>query len=203
VISRYEAIRHSAGELIRAGADLSTAKKLLLIAAGYALSFAGGLAAVAVNELRILAVGAQDSSGMAAFGDMVLFVLVVGFLGLAPTWFLLKLFVEKAPRTLLAIVFVLAAMGPASWLAVTYLASDPSGAGLSKLPRAAQDLLALLIPFIAIPRMVFGPVLLVIEGATFLLARARVARALIIVAMLMDLVPLGIFALYLVRAIRY
>ena len=32
-----------------------------------------------------------------AFGNMILFVLVTGFLGLVPTWFLLKLAVEKAP----------------------------------------------------------------------------------------------------------
>jgi hypothetical protein len=199
-IPRYEAIRHRAGELIRTGIALSTAKKLALIAAGYALSLIGGLAAVALNELRMQVVGADASSGMAAFGDMVLFVLVTGFLGLAPTWFLLKLLVEKAPRTLLAVVFVLAAMGPASWLAVTYL--DPNGASLSNLPQAAQELLGVLIPFVAIPRMVFGPILLVIEGATFFLVRGRVTRALIIVAMLMDLVPLGMFALHLARATR-
>ena len=51
--------------------------------------------------------------------------------------------------------------------------------------------------------MVFGPVLLVIEGATFLLVRGRVTRALLAVAMLMDLVPLGMFALHMVRATRY
>jgi hypothetical protein len=51
--------------------------------------------------------------------------------------------------------------------------------------------------------MVFGPVLLVIEGATFLLVRARVTRALLAVAMLMDLVPLGLFALHMMRATHY
>jgi len=55
----------------------------------------------------------------------------------------------------------------------------------------------------AIPRMVFGPVLLAIEGATFLLVRERVARALLAAAMLMDVVPLSMFALHLARAIRY
>ena len=201
-ISRYEAIRHSAGELIRVGVALSTAKKLALIAAGYALSFIGGLAAVALNELRISADDAQASSGMAAFGDVVLFVLVVGFLGLVPTWFLLKLLVDKAPRALLAIILLLAAMGPASWLAATYPASDPSGASVPKLPQAAEELLGLLIPLVAIPRMVFGPILLVIEGAVFLLVRGRVTRAVLGAAMLMDIVPLGMFALHLVRGMR-
>jgi hypothetical protein len=75
---------------------MSTAKRLALIAAGYALCVVAGLAAVAVNELRMPADVAQGSPGMVAFGDMILFVLVAGFFGLAPTWFLLKLFIAKA-----------------------------------------------------------------------------------------------------------
>src|ERR1035441_9884779 len=81
---------------------MRTAKKLALIAAGYALSVAGGVAAVAVNELRMPADIAQTSPGMVAFGDMILFVLAAGFFSLAPTWFLLKLSVEKAPRVSVA-----------------------------------------------------------------------------------------------------
>ena len=64
-------------------------------------------------------------------------------------------------------------------------------------------LLGLFIAFGAIPRMVLGPVLLVIEGATFLLIRERVKRALLVVAMLMDLIPLSLFALHMARATRY
>ena len=64
----------------------------------------------------------QTSPGMVAFGDMILFVLVTGFFSLAPTWFLLKLLVEKAPRALLATELLIAAMGPVSWLAMTALA---------------------------------------------------------------------------------
>ena len=137
---------------------------------------------------------------MVAFGDMILFVLVAGFFGLAPTWFLLKLFIEKAPRALLAIVLLVAALGPASWLAVMHMA-----AGLSppNPPVAVSQLLGLFIAFVGIPRMVFGPVLLVIEAITFLLIRERVTRALLVVAMLMDLVPLGMFALHMLRATRY
>ena len=89
---------------------MSTAKRPTLIAAGYALSVGAGFAAVAVNELFMPADVAQTSPGMAAFGDMILFVLVAGFVSLVPTWFLLKLFVEKAPRTLLAIELLIAAL---------------------------------------------------------------------------------------------
>jgi hypothetical protein len=113
---------------------------------------------------------------------------------------LLKLFIEKAPRALLGIVLLVAAMGPASWLAVTHMAG---GSSLPNLPEAVQALVGLFIAFVAIPRMVFGPVLLVIEAATFLLVRGRVTRTLLVAAMLMDLVPLGIFALHLLRATRY
>jgi hypothetical protein len=74
---------------------MSTAEMPGLIIVGYALSLAGGLAAVAVNELFMPAEIAETSPGMVAFGDMILFVLAAGVLGLAPTWFLLKLAVAK------------------------------------------------------------------------------------------------------------
>jgi hypothetical protein len=172
---------------------MTTLKKLALIGAGYALSVVAGVAAVALNELLMPADVSQGSSGMVAFGDMILFVLVTGFFSLAPTCFLLKLFVEKAPRVLLAIVLLVAVMGPASWLAVMHLAKPD--ASIPYLPEAVTELLGPFIAFGAFPRMVFGPILLLIEGATFLLVRGRVARALLGVAMLMDLVPLGMFAL--------
>ena len=70
-------------------------KRLALIAAGYVLAVVGGFAAVAVNELFMPADVAQGSPGMVAFGDMILFVLVAGLLGLAPTWFLLKLWSRR------------------------------------------------------------------------------------------------------------
>ena len=143
---------------------------------------------------------AQTSGGMVAFGDMILLVLVAGFFSLAPTWFLLKLAVEKAPRALLATELVIAAIGLASWLTMLYLAI---GSSPTNLPGTANELLGLLIAFVAIPRIVFGPILLVIEGVTFLLARAPVTRALLAAAMLMDLVPLSLFALHLARATRY
>ena len=98
---------------------MRVAQKLALIAAGYGLSVGGGIAAVAVNELLIPDDIKQSSGGMVAFGDMIVFVLAAGVFSLAPTWFLLKLCVEKAPRTVLAAELLIAALGPASWLAVT------------------------------------------------------------------------------------
>jgi hypothetical protein len=177
---------------------MSTAKRLVLIAAGYAVAAGVGIAAVAINELRISEDVAQGSPGMVAFGDVILFFFVTGFFGLVPTWLLLRLFVEKAPRALLAIELLVAVMGLASWLAMTLLAH---GAG-PNAPPAIGQLLGPFIAFVAIPRIVLGPVFLVIEGVTFFLLHSRVARSLLSAAMLMDLIPLSMFALHLARAPR-
>jgi hypothetical protein len=179
---------------------MSTAKRLALIAAGYVLSVVAGFAAVTVNELRMPADVAQGSPGMVAFGDMILFVLVTGFVGVVPTWFLLRLFIAKAPRALFAIVLLVAAMGPVSWLAVRHMAS---GLHPPNPPEAVGALLGLFIAFVGIPRMVLGPVVVVIEAVTIFLVHGRVTRALLAVAMLMDLVPLGMFAFHMLRATRY
>jgi hypothetical protein len=178
---------------------MSTAKRLAWIAGGYAFAVGAGFAAVAVNELFMAEDVAQGSPGMVAFGDMILFVLAAGIVGLIPTLFLLKLFVEKAPRTLIAIELLLAVLGVASWLAVTSLA----GGANPREPAAIGQMLGLFIAFIAIPRIVFGPVLLVIEGLTFLLVPVRAARALLVAAALMDLVPLGLYALHMARVPHY
>ena len=175
---------------------MSVARKLLWIAMGYVLSVAGGATVVAVHELLALADAAQNSGGMAAFGDMILFLLAAGFFSLVPTLFLLKLAVEKAPRGLLAAQLLIAALGPASWLAVLYLAD----ADVTALPQAARELLGTLIFFGAMLRIIAGPVLLAIEGVTFLLVPGRVTRALLASAMLMDFVPLSLFALHLLSA---
>jgi hypothetical protein len=175
------------------------ANKLALIIAGYGLSVCGGFVAVAVNELLISDDIQQSSGGMVAFGDMILFVLASGILSLAPTWFLLKLCVEKVPRTLIAAVLLFAAIGPASWLAVRWMASDPNP---QSLPQAFGGALGLLIAFGAIPRIVFGPFLLMIEAATFFLIRERLALSLLAGAMLMDLIPLSLFTLHMAAAIH-
>jgi hypothetical protein len=179
------------------GGRMRVANRLALIAAGYGLAIGGGIAAVAVNEFLIEDAIQQSSGGMVAFGDMIVFVLASGFLGLAPSWFLLKLCVEEIPRRLIAAELLFAAIGPASWLAVARMATS---AGPQPLPATSGAALGLVIAFGAIPRMVFGPVVLVIEAATFVLIRGRLVRALLAGAMLMDVIPLGLFALHLAAA---
>jgi hypothetical protein len=176
---------------------MNVAQRLVLIALGYVLAVAGGLAAVAVNELLMPADVAQGSPGMVAFGDMILLVLITGFLSLLPTWFLLKLAIEKAPRVLVAALLLAAVMGPLSWLAVIGLA----GGLPANQPGAIYQLFGPLIALVAIPRMVAGPVLLLIELVAVFLVRWPAARALLATAMLMDIVPLSLFALHMARGI--
>jgi hypothetical protein len=85
-----------------------------------------------------------------------------------------------------------------SWLAMTYLAAAFSS---PNLPPDIGQVLGLLIAFGAIPRIVLGPVLLVIEAVTVFLVRGRVGRSLLVAAMLMDLVPLGLYASHMARSI--
>ena len=174
-------------------------KQLGLITAGYALCIAGGFAAVALNELRIAEDIKQTSGGMVAFGDMILFVLAAGFLSLIPTFFLLKLCVEKAPRVLLTAELLAAVLGPASWLAMMGIAA--AGHHPEALPHAFGWMLGPVIAFGALPRIVFGPVLLMIEAVTFFLLSQNSARKLLTAAMLMDIVPLGIYAMHMASAI--
>jgi hypothetical protein len=155
-----------------------------------------GCGAVTVNELLMPLDISQGSPGMVAFGDMILFVLVAGFVGLIPTLFLLRLAIDKAPRASLNALILVALAGPLSWLAVRYLAGGPPAGPPSFLLR----LLGPLIAFIAIPRIVAGPVIVVAEGLAMLLVRQRSMRIVLGVAMLMDLVPMALYALHMARA---
>src|ERR1700753_4186161 len=101
---------------------MSVPKKLALIALGYLLALAAGFAAVTVNELLMPSDISQGSPGMVAFGDMILFVLVAGFIGLVPTFFLVRLAIDKAPRAALIAFVVVALAGPLSWLTMLSLA---------------------------------------------------------------------------------
>lgn len=193
--------------ILAAGREMhvSNSKKLALIAIGYVLSVVVGFVAAAVNEALMPDDVAQGSPGMVAFGDMILFIFVTGCFSLAPTWFLLKLLVAMAPRTLLTAQLFIATMGPLSWLAMTIMAvtTPPGGPSLQNVPQAAAQLFGLFLAFGAIPRMVVGPVLVVIEGVTLLLFRGGIARALLAGAMLMDVVPIGLYALHFAHTVYY
>jgi hypothetical protein len=175
---------------------MSTAKRLAGIGAGYVFAIVAGSAAVALNELSMSEDAAQGSPGMVAFGDMIIFVLAAGVVGLIPTLFLLKLLVEQAPRALITVELVLAVLGPLCWLAVMWLAGGPPDASH---PRFIWQILGPFIAFIGIPRIVLGPVLLVIEGLTFILIRRRAARLLLVIAALMDVIPIALYAWRMTR----
>lgn len=177
---------------------MSVAKRLGLIAVGYVLAVAGGLVAAGINDLLMPDDIAQGSPGMVAFGDMILLVLVIGFLGLLPTFFLLKLAIEKVPRAALAVLVLVALAGPLSWLAMVDLAHRGPG---PYVPAVGGQLFGWLIAFVAVPRIVVGPVLVVAEGLAMFLVRQRTMRIVLATAMLMDLIPMGIYAARMVSAI--
>ena len=177
---------------------MSVPKKLALIVLGYVLSLVAGCGAVAVNELLMPSDISQGSPGMVAFGDMILFVLVTGVVGLVPTLFLLRLAIDKAPRASLYALVLVALAGPVSWLVVRQLAGGPSD---TAPPLLAAQLLGPLIAFVAIPRIVAGPVVVVAEGLAMFLVRQRSMRIVLAVAILMDLVPIGLYALHMARGI--
>jgi hypothetical protein len=106
---------------------------------------------------------------------------------------------------LLTAELLIAAMGPVSWLAMTIMAvtAPPGGSSLQNVPQGAAQLFGLFLAFGAIPRMVLGPGLVVIEGITFLLFRGGAARALLAGAMLMDVAPVGLYALHFARTVHY
>jgi hypothetical protein len=112
----------------------------------------------------------------------------------------MKLLVENASRALLVTILAIAATGPLSWLAVIYLFGDPDP---STSALASKPVLGPLIAFIAIPRMVFGPVLVAVEGAAFFMMRGTLTRTVLAVAALTDLVPLGLYALHVARMPHY
>lgn len=176
---------------------MSVPKKLALIALGYVLALGAGFAAVTVNELMMPPDISQGSPGMVAFGDMILFVLVTGFVGLVPTLFLLRLAIDKAPRASLAALIVIALAGPLSWLSMMLLAGGPPAGPPSALIRFLGPLIA----FGAIPRIVAGPVIVVAEGLAMLLVRQRTMRILLAATVLMDLVPIGLYALHMARGV--
>lgn len=176
---------------------MSVPKKLALIALGYVLALGAGFAAVTVNELMMPSDISQGSPGMVAFGDMILFVLVTGFVGLVPTLFLLRLAIDKAPGASLAALVAVSLAGPLSWLSMMLLAGGPPAGP----PAALLGFLGPLIAFGVIPRIVAGPVIVVAEGLAMLLVRQRTMRILLAAAVLMDLVPIGLYALHMARGV--
>lgn len=59
--------------------------KVAIVVGGYLIAFVMAAAAVALHAALTSQSAAQASAGMAAFGDLVLFVAVFGAVALAPT----------------------------------------------------------------------------------------------------------------------
>ena len=169
---------------------MSVARTLVVILLGYGLALAAGVAAVLLNGMVVPVDASRISGGMFAFGDMVLLVIVTGVFGLVPTWLLMRLLIRQAPRALLGALLLVAVTGPLAWLAIMY----PDGA--SSHPGSA----AALVPWLAIPRAVLGPVVLAVEALAVLFYRNSPARWLLVLAMLLEILPLALFTLHMFRA---
>jgi hypothetical protein len=72
--------------------------KVALVAGGYLLALLAALAAVALHAAFGSEAGGPSSGGMAAFGDLVLFVAVFGALAVVPTGAGLYFLWSKAHR---------------------------------------------------------------------------------------------------------
>ena len=79
--------------------ELSKVSKVSLVIGGYVLACLIAIGVVYLYELSIPAAASQASSGMYAFGDLILFIGVCGFLALIPTglavYFLVRKFLAR------------------------------------------------------------------------------------------------------------
>lgn len=73
--------------------------KITIVAGGYLLALLAAFAAVALHSAVTGESGAQNSGGMSAFGDLVLFVAVFGVVALVPTGAGLFFLLSKAKKS--------------------------------------------------------------------------------------------------------
>lgn len=166
-----------------------------LIAAGYALSLAGGCAAVAAKNARIPPADQMAMSGMMAVGDLITFVLAAGFLSLAPTFFLLKSAADSRPSLLAWSLAALGATAPACWLMLANSSWTPA------LPKALLPLFGMFLALFVMPRAAASPVFLVVIAASRALTTDPKARRVLSAALLLEGVPLALVALHFARAL--
>lgn len=74
---------------------MSGLAKTGLVIGGYVLACIIAIGAVYAYEWSIPAAASQASSGMYAFGDLILFVSVLGFLALFPTGLAIYFLIKK------------------------------------------------------------------------------------------------------------
>ena len=104
--------------------------KVALVVAGYVAALLAACAAEVVRQIQTSGPDVQASAGMAAFGDVALFLAVFGGLSLIPTalalWFLRPYRKFWIAFSLLSLA--VAAMGPvATWMVVLDPAQQPRG----------------------------------------------------------------------------
>jgi hypothetical protein len=127
-------------------------------------------------------------------GDLIFFVLIAGTLGLAPTFFLLRLATDTYPLALAAALLALGATAPLSLWSLNFLGSTPL-----HLQGALNQLLGLAMVFVIFPRVVAIPVMLLILATAFLLARQRRTRLLLACGLVLEAAPLVLIVIHFAR----
>ena len=175
---------------------MTVPKQLALIALGYVIAIVGGFAAVAITNSdagrhlpRLARHGRLWRHGPAGAGD--------GLSRPVADLSLIRLAIAQAPRASLVALTVMALAGPLSWLAMVALAHRGPG---PYVPAFGGQSFGWLIAFAAIPRIVVGPILVVAEGLAMILVRQRNMRIVLAATMLMDLIPIGLYALHMAGA---
>ena len=173
---------------------MTTLKRLGWIGAGYAAAVAVAACVVSARYWFVNAADVSAMSGMYAGGDLIGFVLVAGMLGLAPTFFLLRLATETYPRALAAALLAVSATGPLSLWLLSVLASHSP-----HLQRTLNELLGLALVFLIAPRVVAIPVMVIVLGLALLLARERRTRVLLACGLALEAAPLVLIILHFSR----
>jgi hypothetical protein len=159
------------------GSEMSSTVRLALVAAGYVGAFLVASAVVAIRVANTSGPEAQASSGMYAFGDAFLFVLVFGLLALVPTC--AALYFLRSYRRLwvaLSVVGVVVAFTGTAAVSLYAFGRDAS------IPSTLATLAA-----ISVLRILLAPILVPAFLLFGLLSPHRFPRIALLAATLMEL----------------
>lgn len=166
-----------------------------MIALGYALAVVGGVAVVALNELRMSEDIAQGSPGHGRFCRRHTVHASEGVL--QPPADVVPAETDRSEGATHSARFPALSRG---YWTIDLAGDDPIRRRYGRITRV-NTVSGALIALGAISRIVAGPVVMTVEGITILLARGSIMRALLAGAILMDLIPLVMSALHMARAI--
>jgi len=159
--------------------------KIGLVVAGYAIALVIASVVVAVQAVFMSSVDRQASSGMSAFGDILLFLAVFGAAAIPATGVGLYFLRPHGPfwRAFSFIALAMAATGVAACVVIVAGRSTGTDSAL----RAWSDL--------AVIRVLAAPFLALMSGLSFFFAPNRIARVALAVAAAIEAATFGLVAL--------